>query len=104
MSDYRLLDDAEHRIAEIYHYTFDQWGEAQADSYYAGLLDMFEAIAARGVNWRQIPAEFDVDGYFCRYQRHFIYWRLLKGGTVGIVTILHERMQQMDLLKEAFEA
>lgn len=103
MSAYRILRDAEHRIAEIYHYSFDQWGEAQADLYYQGLLDLFEAIAARRMQWRQIPVEFGIDGYFCRYERHFVYWRTLPEGGIGIVTILHERMQQMDLLRDAFE-
>ena len=36
----------------------------------------------------------------CRYEHHFIYWRVLTDGAVGIVTILHERMHQIDRLKD----
>ena len=103
MKGYRLLRDAEHRIAEIYHYTFDRWGEDQADRYYQGLFDAFEAIASRNAQWRQLPAELGLSGYFYRYERHLIYWRMLEDNVVGIVTVLRERMSHGDLLREAFE-
>lgn len=50
--------------------------------------------------WRAIPAEFGVDGYYCRFEHHYIYWRILPDGAVGIVTILHERMHQMDRFRD----
>lgn len=102
MSSPRLLGETEFRIGEIYAYTADRWGEDQAGRYYHGLLDTFEAIAARDIIWLPIPAEFGVHGYFCRYQRHRIYWRVLDDGNVGIVTVLHERMHHAALLREAF--
>jgi len=67
------------------------------------LFARFEAIAARAFPWRAIPAEFGVDGYVCRYERHVIYWKLLADGTVGIASILHERMHQIERFREAFE-
>jgi hypothetical protein len=51
---------------------------------------------------RPVPAEFDVDGYTFRYERHIVYWRRLSNGDIGIVTILHERMHQMDRFREDF--
>ena len=92
MSHFRIQRIAADRLDEIYSYTREQWGEAQADLYIAGLFARFEAIAAREFPWRPIPAEFGVSGYVCKYQRHYIYWKLLHDGTVGIATILHERM------------
>lgn len=103
MSSYRILDAAGHRLDEIYLYTLDNWGEAQADRYIHGLFAHFEAVAKREFPWRSIPAEFGVDGYVCRYERHFIYWKLLADGAVGIVTVLHERMHQIERFREAFE-
>jgi len=103
MSGYRILDAAGHRIDEIYLYTLNEWGETQADRYIHGLFARFEAIAARAFPWRAIPAEFGVDGYVCRYERHVIYWKLLADGTVGIASILHERMHQIERFREAFE-
>lgn len=103
MSGYLLQGDAEHRLDEIIDYTRDHWGEAQAIRYFQGLVERFGQIAARRFPWRAIPAEFGVDGYVCRYERHFIYWRVLTNGEVGIATVLHERMHQISLVQRAFE-
>lgn len=95
MTLFRVGGRAGYRIDDIYAYTHAQWGEEQADRYIRGLFDHFAAIAERRVVWRAIDAEFGVDGYFARYAHHFIYWRVLDDGAVGIVTVLHERMHQM---------
>lgn len=102
MSGYRVQSGAGDRLDGIYVYTREQWGEAQAERYIRGLFARFEAIAAREFPWRAFPAEFGVDGYVCRYEQHFIYWKLLKDGTVGIVTILHEKMHQIGRVRDDF--
>lgn len=95
MTRVRVQDAAGHRLDQIYAYTRDTWGEAQAERYIRGLFERFEAIADRRVPWRPVPAEFGVDGFVCRYEKHFIYWKVLRDGDIGIVTILHERMHQL---------
>lgn len=94
MSGYRVQRVAGHRLDEIFRYTSEQWGEPQAEHYIRGMFARFEAITAREFPWQPIPADFGVNGFVCRYERHFIYWKLLDDGAVGIVTILHERMHQ----------
>ncbi len=47
-------------------------------------------------------AECAVDGFYFRYEKHFVYWKNLSSGVVGIVTILHERMHQIERFKEDF--
>ena len=42
------------------------------------------------------PAEFGVDGCVFRYEKDYVYWKRLDNGDVGIVTVLHERMHQID--------
>lgn len=98
-----IQESASHRLDDIFVYTRDAWGEAQAERYIRGLFERFEAITERRVVWQSIPAVFGVDGYICRYEHHFIYWKVLSGGGVGIVTILHERMHQIDRIREDFE-
>lgn len=100
MPGFRIQERAGHQLDEIYVYTRDTWGEAQADIYIRGLFDRFEAIADRCFPWRTIPAELGVDGYVCRYEKHFIYWKLLDDNSVGIVTVLHERMHQIERLRD----
>lgn len=96
MSGFRVQRVASHRLDEIYDYTRNRWGDAQAERYINGLFARFEAIAARKFPWWAIPAEFGVSGFVCKYEHHFIYWKMLTDGTVGIVTILHERMHQIE--------
>ncbi|WP_372916990.1 type II toxin-antitoxin system RelE/ParE family toxin [Sandarakinorhabdus sp.] len=100
MAEFRVQDRAGHRLDEIYVYSRDLWGEEQAARYIRCLFACFADIAARKTPWRTIPAEFGVDGCFCRFERHYIYWRILSDGAVGIVTILHERMHQIDRLRD----
>ena len=102
MSGFRVQRAAGHRLDEIFVYTRDRWGQAQAERYISDLFARFAAIAAREFPWRPVPAEFRVDGYVCRHEQHFIYWKLLDDGSVGIVTILHARMHQIDRFREDF--
>jgi toxin ParE1/3/4 len=99
---FRVSLGAAHRLDDIYVYTRERWGEPQAERYIRGLFERFDDIARRRVPWRAIPAEFGVDGFVCRYERHFIYWKPLEDGAVGIVTILHEQMHLMDRFREDF--
>jgi toxin ParE1/3/4 len=98
--DFRVQARAGRRLDEIYVHTRDVWGEDQAERYIRSLFARFDEIAARRTPWRVIPADFGVDGFFYRHEHHFIYWRVLSDGAVGIVTILHERMHQLDRFRE----
>ena len=98
----RIQEGASHRLDDIYRYTRDRWGDAQAETYITGLFAAFERIAAHGVVSKPIPTEFGVEGFFFRYERHFVYWRHLANGDIGIVTILHERMHQIDRFRDDF--
>ena len=100
----RVQEAASRRIDEIYRYTRDHWGVEQANHYITGLFAAFEKIDTHGVLSRPIPAAFGVDGYLFRYERHFVYWRTLPNGDIGIVTILHERMHQIDRFREDFSS
>ena len=102
MAAIRIQEAASHRLYDIYRYTRDQWGSEQADRYIRGLFEAFGRIETHGVASRPVPAEFGVEGYFFKYERHFVYWRRLSNGDIGIVTILHERMHQIDRFREDF--
>jgi toxin ParE1/3/4 len=102
VTSFRVSDGASHRLDEIWRYTAETWGEAQAECYLHGLFECFQAIADRRFPWRPIPAEFGVDGFVCRHEKHVIYWRVLGDGAVGIVTVLHERMHQIERFAEDF--
>ena len=102
MATLRIQEAASHRLDEIYRYTRDRRGNEQADRYVTGLFNAFHRIKSHGVTSRPIPAEFGVDGYVFRYERHLVYWRRLSNRDIGIVTILHERMHQIDRFRQDF--
>lgn len=102
MPEIRIQAGASHRLDEIYRYTLDKWGEEQAAQYVTGLFAAFDRIATHGVVSKPIPAAFGVNGFFFRYERHFVYWRHLSNGDIGIVTILHERMHQLSRFQDDF--
>lgn len=103
MASIRIQEAASHRLDEIYRYTHDRWGAEQANRYITGLFEAFDGIETRVVVSRPVPAEFGVEGFFFRYERHVVYWRRLSNGDIGIVTILHERMHQVDRFRDDFE-
>ncbi len=87
------------RLDDIYLYTLERWGPEQAARYSNGLFAAIDGIADGRTMSRPVPAEFDVGGFYFRYERHFIYWWRMSNGDIGIATILHERMHQMDRLR-----
>ena len=102
MAVVRVQEAALLRLDDIHRHTRGRWGAEQADRYITGLFAAFERIECRGVASKPVPAEFGVAGYFFRYERHFVYWRWLPNGDIGIVTILHERMHQIDRFRDDF--
>lgn len=100
MTRVRVQEAASLRIDELYRHSRDRWGTERADAYVIGLFDSFDRIASGGVFSRPIPAEFGVDGCCFRYERHYVYWKRLSNGDIGIVTILHERMHQMGRFRD----
>ena len=102
MAAVRIQEAASLRLDDIYRYTRDRWGAEQADHYITGLFAAFDKIASHGVASKPIPAEFGIEGFFFHYQHHFVSWCRLSNGDIGIVTILHERMHQIDRLRDDF--
>jgi toxin ParE1/3/4 len=100
MISYRVQHAAGRRIDDIYTYTRERWGQDQTERYIRGLFARFEDIAERRIAWRDVPRELGVEGFYCRYERHYVYWRVLSDGAVGIVTVLHERMHQIERFRE----
>jgi plasmid stabilization system protein ParE len=102
MAGIRVQAAASLRLDDIYRYTRDRWGAEQADRTISGLFAAAGRIAAHGVASKPVPAEFGVDGFVFRHEHHIVYWRKLSSGDIGIVTILHERMHQIDRFREDF--
>lgn len=102
MARFLVQQAAALRIDEIYRYTLKNWGSTQAQASISGLFEAFAKVGTQEIMSRPVPAEFGVDGFFFRYEKHFVYWRHLSNGNIGIVTILHERMHQIGRFQDDF--
>jgi len=83
----RYLPTALAALDEIYDYTLEQWGMAQADAYVSGAFDFCGGLKARPR--RKIPEALGVFGYYAVYRRHHIYWREAANGDVIVVCVVH---------------
>ncbi len=79
-----IQESASHRLDDIYRYTRDRWSGSQAEKYITDLFAAFDRIATHGVVSKPIPAEFGVEGFFFRHERHFVYWPTSRMGTSGL--------------------
>ena len=95
-----FLEVAEMRIDETYRYACDHWGDRQGDAYIRGLFRASDGLVSQATPSRPIPARFGRQGYYFRYEKHFVYWQHLTDGDIGIVTVLHEKMHQIRRLRD----
>ncbi len=75
-------------------------GERRADRYIRGIYKTMEkALGDRSI-WRKVDHD-EISGiFFITYKRHFIFFRESPESGIGIVSILHERMDIPNRLKE----
>ncbi|MEN1705337.1 MAG: type II toxin-antitoxin system RelE/ParE family toxin [Planctomycetota bacterium] len=79
-------------IKQIWRYTAEQWGEDQADAYVRGLYEAIEKAGQNRLTWRQLRHPEITGIYFVRYRHHYVFFRELSEERLGIVSVLHERM------------
>lgn len=102
MTAVRVQERASSRLDEIYRNTLSEWDEAQAERYIAGLFESFDRIDTHGAISRPVPAEFGAEGFIYRYEKHYVYWKRLTNGDIGIVAILHELMHHVVRFRDDF--
>lgn len=82
----------------IWRDTAETWGEDQAASYIRGLHAHLEKLCRTRAIWRALPSDLvlpsGIEGsiYVSRYRRHYLFFRELASGKIGVMSILHERM------------
>ncbi len=98
MSGYLFYPPADAAQDCIWKDTIIQWGEAQAVTYITGLHAHLQKLSETKALWRRlpsdlaVPADLKVQAFFSRYERHYLFFRELPSGKIGIMAILHDRM------------
>jgi len=97
---YRFSPAADKRQDEIWAYTVQTWGEDQAVRYIKGLHKAIQNAAADPKSWHKVNSPNFPNIFYIRYEKHFIFFRLLSDGVLGVIDILHERMDIPNRLKD----
>jgi len=96
----QILPAARFRLLEIWDYTEKRWGIEQADRYLRGLYDELASATKRPELCRKLPQPRFQGVYFIRYQHHYLFFRVLEGGRLGLISVLHESMDLPSRLAE----
>lgn len=89
---YKLSNEAENDLENIWLYTFENWSYEQADRYLNLIINEMEYLCTKpesGVNFGSIRK-----GYFrTKVKSHLIFYKVNKiKSELEIIRILHERM------------
>ncbi len=100
MMNYKISEEANRDIENIWVYTFENWSLEQADRYLNLIIDEIEYLTKNphsGKDYGQIRK-----GYFrSLVKSHFIFYKInLKNGQIEIIRILHQRMDIESRLNE----
>lgn len=98
MAHYLFYPRADAAQDRIWKDTAEIWGEAQAIAYIHGLHAHLARLTESRVLWRRFPETMPISSllkqkaYFSRYKKHYIFFRELSDGNIGVMSILHHRM------------
>jgi len=90
---------AEQDLIEIWLYTFNEWGEKQADKYLDDLADAFNLLAEQPLQCRE-RSELNPPVRIHHHAHHLLVYLAFDDG-VNIIRVLHERMDIDSQLVEA---
>jgi plasmid stabilization system protein ParE len=110
MAGYLFYPAADAAQDRIWNDTVEKWGEVQAIRYITDLHQHLQILSEAPALWRKlpgnlaIPTDLKMDAYFSHYGRHYVFFRKLSGGRIGVVSILHDRMDVPVRLAEDLQA
>jgi len=96
VSSYLFFPSADQAQDDIWRYTYEKWGEKQAGKYIKGLHDHLQLLSEKKKRWRSLPAhlavpsDLNIEAYFTKYEHHYLFFRKLSSGQIGIMAMLHE--------------
>ena len=77
-------------LIDVWLYTFNQWGESQADKYIDALEDSLHLLVEQPLICRE-RTQFNPPVRIHHYEHHLIVYTILSDG-INIIRVLHENM------------
>lgn len=102
MKSCKFHPEAEIRIAEIWRFTYQQWGEEQADKYLLNIDTEIKRLCAGELIGRNYNHLEKHDIKFISCQRHYIFYTEDEDN-IFILTVLHDVMDLPIRLKDLLE-
>ncbi len=99
----KIYPAAQERILEIWAYTEKKWDEKRADAYVRELVAEIETVANTRYRWRPVLDEALQGVYFFHHRHHYIFFRELSKQRLGVISVLHEKMDIPARLREDAE-
>ena len=88
---YLLSPAAQNDLDDIWDYTVNVWGVAQAEEYILSIRDACEALTEGRKQGRSID-EIRQGYRKLAVGSHFLFYRLTDTGEIDVIRILHQRM------------
>lgn len=99
---------------EIYRWTAAKWGQPHADIYIRGLHQHLDQLAETPGLWRPLAKRLttrlqtDQQIYVSRYRMHYVFFRKLSDGRLGVLRFINVRRHlprklQRELMRMARE-
>ncbi len=98
---YRLTESAAADLTNIWQYTYEQWGEGQADRYLYGIDNCCNGLGDKPLLGKPC-AELDPDLRVYRFEHHYIFY-LIDNSIPTIIAVLHERMDILGRVKHRLD-
>lgn len=97
---YKISQEANRDIENIWLYTYENWSLEQADRYFNLILDEIEYLAENSESGKNY--DYIRKGYYrSRMKSHFIFYKInLQKEEIEIIRILHQRMDIESRLTE----
>lgn len=106
MAGFVFSPEANKALDTIWVYTEETWGREQAETYIRDMMAHLGAVTNKEKPWRKlprtlvVPLDLDVNVYMTRFQKHMLFFRELPSGMLGILSILHEKVDMPVRLAE----
>lgn len=97
MDSYTFTRSAKEDLIDIWLYTREVWGEAQADRYQDDLHGCCERIASGTVHTKSVPTIERVKSHHCHH--HYLFF-VEHRESIIVVAVLHERMDLIERLRD----
>ncbi len=98
----KIYKTAQKQLMEIWRYTNKNWGKEQADKYIFELHNAIEKISSSPEAWKKITYEDIRNVFYFKYKKHFVFIKILSSQSIGIISILHEKMNLPERLKDGY--